>query len=494
MNAGQLLQKFSLVSAIDIPEELDILAATQDHRKVQKGYAFFAMKGTYRDGRDFIAAAVAAGAAIVFAEQDEKYSISSQYQGTPIIVVPDLAKKIGFMATEIYDHPSHKLEVIAITGTNGKTSNAHFLAQAFTALNKKVAVLGTLGNGVFGELAQSSHTTLDACSLQELLRDFVAKQVEFVVLEASSHGLEQGRLHGVKIDTAVFTNLTRDHLDYHQTMEAYANAKAKLFSWPTLKNIVLNADDEQSAYFASLSTDAAFKVFYSQSKSSANVVLQQADLVLSGMKLDIKTPNFVLALNLPLLGLFNIANVLSVLSVVLSYVSDQTSVEKALTALKPISGRMESVVAQDITAVIDYAHTPDALENVLKSLRAHCSGKLWCVFGCGGDRDAGKRPLMGAIAEQYADKVVVTSDNPRSEQPSVIVEQIIKGMTLNKTHIVEDRKQAIVYALRHAQKNDIVLLAGKGHEDYQEINGQRFYFNDKEEVEKYFFTKSIVAE
>jgi UDP-N-acetylmuramyl-tripeptide synthetase len=470
----------------DIPAAhaaIAVSAVAIDSRDVRPGTLFLALKGHSRDARDFIPAAIAAGAVAVFAEQDERWPEHTLVNGVPVIVVAELARHAGEITSRFFDHPSHKLQVLAVTGTNGKTSIANLLAGALMQLGRKSAVLGTLGNGVYGALAASTHTTLDACRLQDLLAQFVEGGVQCVAMEASSHGLVQGRLNGTAVRVALFTNLTRDHLDYHGDMESYAAAKAILFRWPGLQAAVLNADDPVSERYAAAIADSVQVLRYSQhADSHADIRALSITPTLAGLSLRIATPAGECELAVPLLGRFNVSNLLAVIGGLLALEVPLTDIVTALRQARPVQGRMESFSGNHPTVVVDYAHTPDALEKVLSSLREHAAAELICVFGCGGDRDRGKRPQMGEIAARLADRIVITSDNPRSEEPQVIADEIRAGIVDRPVVVELDRRFAIRKAIAVARREDIVLVAGKGHEDYQEVAGVRHHFNDAEEV------------
>ncbi|HEX4870486.1 MAG TPA: UDP-N-acetylmuramoyl-L-alanyl-D-glutamate--2,6-diaminopimelate ligase [Moraxellaceae bacterium] len=453
-----------------------------DSRAVKPGMLFIALRGLSRDARDFIPDVIRAGAAAVLAEQGGDWTASAVVDGVPVIVVPQLAAELGGIAARYFDAPSQRLDVLAVTGTNGKTSVANLTAGALLHLGRTAGVLGTLGNGLYGHLEKSSHTTLDAVQLQEMLARFVARGADSVALEASSHGLVQGRLNGTAIDVALFTNLTRDHLDYHGDMASYAAAKELLFRWPTLKAAVINADDPAGARYAAAVAPGVRVLRYSQDAAGdADIRALAITPTLSGLALRVATPDGDCELDVPLLGRFNVSNLLAVLGGLLALGLPLADVAGALRHARPVPGRMEAFSGDHPTVVVDYAHTPDALDKVLSSLREHARGHLVCVFGCGGDRDAGKRPEMGAIAARLADHVVITSDNPRSEDPAAIIAQVRAGAGPH-AHVEADRRLAIRKAIAAARRDDIVLVAGKGHEDYQEIAGVRHPFSDVEEV------------
>lgn len=462
---------------------IGVTALTLDSRQIRPGMAFLALKGRSRDGRDFIPAVIQAGAAAVFADKDADWPDSRVVEGVPVIVVDQLEQQVGHIAARFHDAPSTHMKVVAVTGTNGKTSVSNLVAGALVRLGKKAAVLGTLGNGLFGALEKSTHTTLDAVSLQALLAGFRQDGAQVVAMEASSHGLQQGRLNGTSIDVAVFTNLTRDHLDYHGDMDAYAAAKEILFRWPGLRAAVVNVDDAVGRRYAAALQGRVTCMRYSQDPL-ADAEIKAVSVVpsLAGLSLRVALDEGEFALEVPLLGRFNVSNILAVVGSLHAIGIPVADIASALRAAQPVPGRMESIAGNHPTVVVDYAHTPDALEKVLTSLREHVRGRLVCVFGCGGDRDAGKRAEMGAIAVRLADDVVITSDNPRSESADAIIADICAGTGKVEVTIEQDRHRAIRLAVHGASVDDIVLVAGKGHEDYQEIAGVRHPFSDTHEV------------
>lgn len=453
---------------------------TSDSRTLKPGDTFVAYPGEHQDGRAFIPQAIAAGAAAVLWDS-EGFAWDNNWQ-IPNLGILGLRSQAGIIAGEILGWPSSHMWMVGITGTNGKTSCSHWLAQAFTAVGKKTAIVGTLGNGFYGDLAPSANTTPDSIELEYLLKDYLDQKAECVAMEVSSHGLDQGRVNGIAFDVAVLTNLSRDHLDYHGDMDSYAAAKAGLFDWPTLKHAILNVDDEFGRAMAVRTKTDGFNAigygFDGGEVRGSNLIVG-----VGGMAFDIHTPWGSDHFKSGMVGRFNASNLLATLSVLLVSGIEFNIAMQVLRTLNPVPGRMEQVREPGrALVVVDYAHTPDALEKVLDTLRemtVHKKSRLICVFGCGGGRDKGKRPIMGKIASQLADQVVVTSDNPRNEQPRDIIDDIVSGMGANY-HIIEDRAAAIDYAINHAQPDDVVLIAGKGHEPYQEIDGVRFPFSDGE--------------
>lgn len=450
-------------------------AITADSRKVQAGGLFLAYPGVHSDGRNYIAQAIAAGAAAV-AWESRDFAWNPAWQ-VANVGVPGLKDQVGAIAAEFYGQPSQQLNMVGVTGTNGKTSVSQWIAQALTALGEKTAVIGTIGNGFTGAQVAASNTTPDAILLQAMLADYASQAAKAVAMEVSSHGLHQGRVNGVKFDVAVLTNLSRDHLDYHETMEDYAAAKELLFTWPQLSMSVINADD---AFGQSVmgKLKAQGKPVLTYGVNHGDVRANSLELHQRGLSMQVTTPQGDVLINAPVLGRFNAYNVLAVLAVLLTLKVSLQDVAAAIATIKPVAGRMQQFGGgEKPLVVVDYAHTPDALEKVLATLREQTTGKLVCVFGCGGDRDAGKRPLMGAVAAMLADEVVVTSDNPRSEDPASIIQQVVSG--IDKPCLVEvDRAAAIRQAVQSARSGDIVLVAGKGHEEYQEIAGVKTPFSD----------------
>lgn len=450
---------------------------TADSRQVTPGMAFAAYPGAAADGRQYIGAAVAAGATAILWEAAD-FNWPAQWARLPNLPVRDLKSQLGNIAALVYGHPSRALWTVGVTGTNGKTSCAHWIAQALNAASRKTAVVGTLGNGFPPGLQTVGNTTPDAARLQQTLADYRDAGATVAAIEVSSHGLDQGRVNGVEFDVAVLTNLTRDHLDYHGTMANYAAAKARLFAWTGLRYAVLNLDDEFGRQIAAapLSTGVE-RIGYGL--GVGEVRGSRLQLLPDGLAMDVDTAWGRGALRSNLLGRFNAHNLLATLAALLVSGMALDEAVVRLSAVVPPSGRMQATGGGSRPLVIvDYAHTPDALEKVLNSLReTRPDGQVWCVFGCGGERDAGKRALMGEIAERLADNTVVTSDNPRGEAPDAIVADILAGMSGRET-VILDRAAAIAGAIAAARAGDVVLIAGKGHESYQEIAGIKHPFSD----------------
>jgi UDP-N-acetylmuramoyl-L-alanyl-D-glutamate--2,6-diaminopimelate ligase len=452
-----------------------------DSRKVAPGDIFLAYPGESSDGRRFIAQALASGAVAVLWD-DESFRWDSAWR-VPNAAVRGLRYQAGFIASHFFGEPSRHLWVTGVTGTNGKTSCSHWIAQAMTRLGRPTALIGTLGSGFPDALDASAHTTPDPVSLHRQLDGLRKRGARAVAMEVSSHGLDQGRVNGVEFDVALFTNLSRDHLDYHGTMQAYGEAKARLFSWPQLRHAVVNLDDEFGARLADRIDRSRVNVL-GYGMGRGEVAGHKLDLSTRGLKLEITTPWGAAELAAPVLGGFNAHNVLGVLGVLLGSDVGLDDAVAALGDIEPVRGRMQTIKAEGAPlVVVDYAHTPDALEKALQTLRdlLPSAGRLHCVFGCGGDRDQGKRPLMGEVATRLANRCVITSDNPRSEDPRTIIRQIVAGAHPNY-HVETDRTAAIYDALVHASAADVVLIAGKGHETYQEIGARRIAYDDAEVV------------
>lgn len=474
----------------DAPEawaDYQITTLVQDSRQVQPGAGFVALAGLHHDARKHVPDAIAAGAVVIFAEAGGDWRQSDIVDGVPVVVIPDLTHQLGYIAARFNGEPTRDMTVMAVTGTNGKTSIANLFAGACNQLGRESAVIGTLGNGFYGQLNPSQFTTPDPLQLQSLLAKMRNDGADLVAMEASSHGLEQGRMVGTHVHTAIFTNLTRDHLDYHGDMASYGAAKARLFQWPGLCAAVINADDAFGASCQALLAPTVRCLRYSLvPESTAEIVAESIALSLDGLVIAVRTPHGQATLRSPLLGRFNASNLLAVLAGLLTIDFTLDEAVAALAQVQPVAGRMQCLRSADSAlAVVDYAHTPDALEQALKAAREHTVGKLWCVFGCGGSRDTGKRPEMGRVAAELADVVVLTNDNPREEDPANILAHTQTGMAAAKVlHVIADRAEAIAYALAHAASDDVVLIAGKGHETYQEIMGVRYPFNDVEQVQK----------
>jgi UDP-N-acetylmuramoyl-L-alanyl-D-glutamate--2,6-diaminopimelate ligase len=460
-------------------------------RKTQPGDLFIAATIGGNSGIIYINDAVKAGACAVVVEAG---ALPDPYLcPVPLYRIQNLWAKTGIIADRFYRHPSSAMTVIGVTGTNGKTTVSHLLAQSLTTPDKGACgLIGTLGYGTPDNLAPGPNTTPEPVTLHALLADMRDRNIRQVVIEVSSHGLDQQRIAGIEFDMAILTNLTRDHLDYHITPENYAAAKRRLFTDYQISQAVINLDDD---FGSSLAGEVKAEVAGYTLRPRSERGAKRKHPVMSGtivaceegnMHVEVDSPWGSALLVSPLLGRFNAYNLLACLSALCLLGHPLDYAVSRLSACRRIPGRMEYFGGnRQPLVVVDYAHTPDALEQVLETLKSTCRGKIYCVFGCGGDRDQGKRPLMGTITERYADQIILTSDNPRSENPDLIIKDILGGIqNSGQVTVVLDRAAAIAYAVKAAGENDIVLIAGKGHEDYQEIAGRRLPFSDQQVVRK----------
>lgn len=451
-----------------------------DSRLVATGDLFLAYPGEKVDGRDYIPQAIEAGASAILWDNKD-FDWKAEWD-VPNEAVADLRAQAGYIASEFYQKPSERLWVVGVTGTNGKTSVSHWVAHAMQAAGQSSAVIGTLGKGLIDNLIPSVNTTPGSVEVQKVLGSIFEQQAGVVAMEVSSHGLDQGRVNGVAFDVAVFTNLSQDHLDYHKTMAAYQAAKRKLFAWEGLSAHVINVDDAYGKALASeLEADGQQVLTYGLKAGDISAIeIRYFDTYLT---MQLVTQQGTEAVRLNLTGEFNVYNVLAVVGVMLASDIRFAQVVEAIQTLQPVSGRMEMLGGgEQPVVVVDYAHTPDALEKVLVSLKQQSTGKLVCVFGCGGDRDTSKRAQMGAVVNQYADAAIVTNDNPRGENPEEIIQAITVAMSGNVV-VEQDRAKAISIAVMAAKAGDTVLVAGKGHEQYQEINGEKHHFSDVEQAQ-----------
>jgi len=532
MQARAITLSELLVGFADVPSGCELTSITLDSRNVTEGALFVALKGTLQHGLSYAEVARKNGAAAIIWESDDAIAASSVATSTdskiPEIEIKDLRDKLGLIANRFYASPSHSLNMIGITGTDGKTSVSHFIAQAL----EQSAVIGTIGIGPLDDLQTASLTTPDVITVHKNLAEMKSQGISSIAMEVSSHALDQGRVSGVEFDVAVLTNLTRDHLDYHGTVEAYAKAKERLFNWPGLKAIVANLDDEfgqkivskakEKALMLRLHTNNSVARFKQQngklikksgggaiaSKSTQNGEQQAMTIVAYGVGKADQYPESTLVaenaefgnegikaavvfgdqqgeLKASVLGRFNLSNLLAALGAMLAMDMSLKDALVKINTVQTVAGRMEKVASASFLTVVDYAHTPNALASVLKALREHAKNNLICVFGCGGDRDAGKRPLMAAVAEKYADEVIVTDDNPRSESPQEIMKDIVAGFINPESAKIEhDRATAIQIALNQAKTGDAVLIAGKGHENVQILANGTIPFSDRQQAAK----------
>jgi len=465
----------------DSEVDLAISGLALDSRKVQAGDGFFALRGANQHGFVHVKQAINHGAKAIIYDPAGLEGEKIPALNVASLAVPNLARHLGEIADRFYEHPSRKLAVIGITGTNGKTTCSQLIAQALG----NCGVIGTLGWGMPGNLIPTANTTPDAFEIQRIFRQFAEQKQTAVAMEVSSHGLQQGRVNAVVFHGAVFTNLSRDHLDYHGGMDEYLQAKLALFKTPGLKFTVVNLDDPQGLVVLDQLAPGINAWTYSATGRLApgteSILAENIIHTLAGIRFDVIYRGRTLGVFTPIVGSFNLENVLAVLAVMLAMGVSLSEAVSRLGRLKAIIGRMEKFGGQDKpTVFVDYAHSPDALQKVLMAVKA--DGRLWVVFGCGGNRDRGKRREMGRIAETLADHVFVTDDNPRDEAPEEIIQDILTGCKTEKVTVINDRKAAIHTAIKQADKQDCVMIAGKGHENYQEIKGIKLPFSDQDEV------------
>ena len=495
MLLGTLLEKW-----VSVPSVANVLITglSLNSQQIQAGDLFFAFPGTQADGRRFIENAVNQGAAAILAEANLGISETLEFEAPdgrkiPILTVPELASQCSAIAAEFYGNPSHNMQIIGITGTNGKTSCAYYLAAAFTKLGNKTGFMGTIGCGLYGEdITSTGLTTSDPITVQRLLAQMYYEGVRIVIMEVSSHALVQGRVNGVKFANAIFTNLSQDHLDYHGDMASYWAAKRLLFENFQLPYAVINGNDPYGRELLLELWGAQYVCGYSHYPVSTDVaqipMVSAHEIKFSrhGMQARIHSPWGLGLLRSPQIGRFNLSNLLAVITTMATMGIHMDDILHALQDLPVVPGRMQSFsMADKPLVVVDYAHTPDALENVLNVLRENCDAKLWCVFGCGGTRDKTKRPIMGEVAERLAHNIIITDDNPRMEDAHEIVKDIFKGFNKpEKIKIEHDRAAAIAHAIVNAGVHDTVLIAGKGHETYQQVGKAKRHFSDAEEVQK----------
>lgn len=463
---------------------------TIDSRTAGPGSLFICLKGEHTNGHAYADKAAAQGASAILAEEDVGVPEST---GCAVIRVPSTQKAMMRLAPWFYEYPASKMRMIGVTGTNGKTTTTTILRDLFTENGHKVGLIGTIHNCIGDTVIPSHNTTPDVVDLQRMLYDMQQAGCDIVVMEVSSHALALNRVAGIEYNTAVFTNLTQDHLDFHKTMENYREAKAQLFlhlheGKKSNKTAIFNADDPSAAI---IMQRVQTKVMTFGMKDTYDVYPYTFHVAATHMELHLHTPLGDMQLKLHITGEFNVYNVMGTICAAIAEGLSKEEIEKGLNAFQGVPGRFQLIHAgQPFTVIVDYAHTPDGLENVLHTSREITRGKLWVVFGCGGDRDRKKRPIMGKIALDLADVLVVTSDNPRSENPEAIIQDIQAGLVNpppeKEIHSITDRKAAIEYAISHAAPEDVVMIAGKGHENYQILKDRTIHFDDGEVVRKYF--------
>jgi UDP-N-acetylmuramoyl-L-alanyl-D-glutamate--2,6-diaminopimelate ligase len=463
-------------------DDIEISTMVYDSRQAGPGALFVAVKGFKSDGNAFVPQALANGAAAVAVEGAPLPGLT-----VPQLVVPQARRALSLLAQEFYGHPAQGLRLVGITGTNGKTSISYLTAAVCAAAGMRPGIIGTIAYRIGNRVLPAPNTTPESLDLQKHLADMRQAGLDTCVMEVSSHALALDRLHGLRMDGAVFTNLTRDHLDFHATLEEYGAAKTILFEklCDAKSAAVLNADDP---FTAQIKSRTRARVSTYGLKNAADIRAESVEMTAQGTRLQVATPAGRLTLNMQLLGEFNVYNTLAALGIGLALGFEREAIVRGLEGVAGVRGRFESLTdSRGVTAVIDYAHTPDALEKILVNARKLCTGQLVVVFGCGGDRDRGKRPLMGELATRLADRIVITSDNPRTEEPNAIIDEIVRGISGRTNYTIEaDRRRAIELALAGARANDLVVMAGKGHEDYQIIGTVKHHFDDREEIERIF--------
>ncbi|EFB71666.1 UDP-N-acetylmuramoyl-L-alanyl-D-glutamate--2,6-diaminopimelate ligase [Providencia rustigianii] len=480
-NLCELLAPFGVSTT-----NISLREMTLDSRKAAAGDLFIAVKGHQSDGRHYIPQAIAQGVAAIIAEaqgEAEEGEIRVVH-GVPVIYLHDLNNRLSALAGEFYHQPSSKMKLVGVTGTNGKTTTTQLIAQWAKGLGETSAVMGTVGNGLLGHVSPSENTTGSAVDIQLELTQLLNKKATLTAMEVSSHGLIQGRVAALNFDAAVFTNLSRDHLDYHGDMENYEAAKWLLFSTHQTKTQIINADDDVGLKWLHRLPQACAVTMENRIPKNWQgswLKATNVDYHDKGATIHFASSWGEGSFESPLMGAFNVSNLLLAMATLLMMDYPLDKLLAATDFLMPVCGRMEVFSTEGKpTVVVDYAHTPDALEKALLAARLHCKGKLWCVFGCGGDRDKGKRPLMGASAEQYADKVVITDDNPRSEEPLDIINDIMAGiLDSSRVLAIPGRPEAVTSTILQAQPDDVILVAGKGHEDYQIIGSRRLDYSDR---------------
>lgn len=472
MKLQEILQSIKYLT-IHGDMDQEVTTVCIDSRKCKEGSLYIAMKGTASDGHDFIRNAISSGASVVIGEQDLGLG-----HGVTYIQVKDSRETAGLVASAFYGFPSQKLKLVGITGTNGKTSTVSLLHEMFQKLGKKSALLSTVVNKIGEETIPSTHTTPDVVSFHELLSKAVEQDCEYVFMEVSSHGIDQKRIAGAEFSVAGFTNITRDHLDYHQTFDQYRDAKKKFFDdLPKSAIAITNIDDKNGAFMLQ-NTSAEKKTYALKTLADYHAKILESDF--NGMLLNINSKEVYTSLT----GVFNAYNLLLVYGIGLSLEVEENEMLKAISQAGRVKGRFETQKSESgIFVIVDYAHTPDALENILTSINAlrKNTQRLITIIGCGGDRDAGKRPMMADISTKYSTVSIFTSDNPRTEDPKKILADMEAGVGAEKKSaytVIEDRKEAIRSAVKFAEPGDIILIAGKGHETYQELQGVKHDFDD----------------
>lgn len=481
MKLSELISPLEPVSVHGCLEgQVDSIA--YDSRKVQSGSLFIAIRGYKTDGQRYIPAALKQGAVCIVSEAKDSLSLA-QGNNVCFVQVPDCRKALAYLAAAFYRFPADSLNLVGVTGTNGKTTTTHILANIFKTAGHKTGLLGTIDNRIGEEVFSATHTTPDSLELQRYLRQMVDMKITWAVLEVSSHGLSLNRLDGCTLKAAAFTNFTRDHLDFYNSMEDYLSAKMKIFEHVSPEGlVVLNHDDSA---VSSLSKGLKLQTVTCGLQEGATLRALQIQNTRKGLTFMIQAPDSSFTVRSNLTGLHNVYNILMAVSLALGLGIEVEAITSGVEGVLNVPGRFEKIdLGRDILGIVDYAHTDDALWRLLKEARAITRSKLITVFGCGGDRDKGKRPLMGRAASELSDKVIVTSDNPRTEEPMAVISDIIEGINKNNYHVIEDRGEAIFEAVKMAVPGDTIVIAGKGHENYQEIGENRIHFSDMEMLKK----------
>lgn len=477
MKLSELLSMLPFHQTKHFTEDMDIVAIEQDSRCVKEGTLFVCIQGFTVDGHDYIDEAIKQGARAIVVEKEIDASV-------PTIKVADTKKALAILAATFYGFPTQALQLIGITGTNGKTTTTYVLEKIFQLAKKKTGIIGTIQMKIGEDTYPIKNTTPDALFLQQSFKKMIDEHVDVAMMEVSSHALDLGRVQGCEFDVAIYTNLSQDHLDYHQDMDDYLRAKSLLFSqlgnqytMGNKKFAIINEDDPHSHY---LKKSTAQHILTYGCDQQADVMAREISLNVTGTSFVMDTPVGSVTVNSSLIGKFNVYNMLAASAAALSCQIPLQTIKEALESIKGVDGRFESVDAgQSFAVIVDYAHTPDSLENVLKTIREFAKRKVYVVVGCGGDRDRSKRPLMAEVAVRYADHAIFTSDNPRTEDPEQIIEDMITGLKQENFETIVNRKDAIYHAVNLAQANDVILIAGKGHETYQEIHHVRYDFDDR---------------
>lgn len=464
--------------SIEYNENPTITSIEMDSREVKNGSLFICINGYTVDGHDFAEKAVENGAVAILSERQLQVDV-------PVIVVKDTKRAMAVLADIYYGQPTHQMHLIGVTGTNGKTTTTHIIEKILKEANKKTGLIGTMYIKIAEKQIDVKNTTPESLTLQKTFHDMRENDVTHAVMEVSSHALHLGRIHGCDFNVAVFTNLSQDHLDYHKTMEAYKYAKGLLFAQlgnrfdhDNVKIAVLNADEEASEEFIKMTSA---KIMTYGINKEADVMAKEIKMTSKGTEFQLITPVGIKHITINMIGKFSIYNVLAAVAASLASSIELDTICHAVEAMDGVRGRFELVDGgQDFTVIVDYAHTPDSLENVLQTIKQFVEGKIFCVVGCGGDRDKTKRPLMAKIATEFSDEPIFTSDNPRSEDPRMILRDMEAGVAGEHYHSIENREKAILFAVENAKKGDVILIAGKGHETYQIIGDETFDFDDKE--------------